>query len=267
MTRKERRAAEHAARKAERKAGFPTQTITPAVEQPKPEPVAKPEPSEAQLAANRANALLSTGPSPASFAKTSQNALKHGLTGRAVVLPGEDAALYEARMLAYQQEFQPVGPEETELLQSIIDVRWRLGRIPGLESATLVVGRKILTEENPQLVAECDSLTLEWHIRQRFEKTFHNLRLQERHLVKRREKEMQELRQLQADRKAAAAAEANLAETKPLKPTPRENGFVFENTQIEELLTSGTLDFSQFLTQETPTKGHQPIETMKETAA
>ena len=279
MTRKERRAAEHIARKAARKAGYPEpQPAAPVQEQqpaeaaaaaePTPEPTPAPEPkkqiSEAQLAANRANAQRSTGPSPSSFAKTCQNALKHGLTGRAVVLPGEDGALYEARLLAYQKEFQPVGPEETELLQSIVDVRWRLGRIPGLETATLVVGRKTLTEEDPQLVAECDSVTLEWYVRQRFEKSFHNLRLQERHLVKRRENEMKELRQLQANRKAATAAEANPPETKPAakpaepeKPAPAAappspNGFVFENSEIEDFLAAASLDLSQFLAQETP---------------
>ena len=61
------------------------------------------------------------------------NALKTGLTGVQVLLPTDDAALYEAHVRDYKNEFQPVGPEETHLLQSIIDTRWRLARIPGLE--------------------------------------------------------------------------------------------------------------------------------------
>lgn len=48
-----------------------------------------------RLAANRANARLSTGPtSPAGKTKSSLNAVKTGLTGRTVLLPAENAAAY-----------------------------------------------------------------------------------------------------------------------------------------------------------------------------
>jgi hypothetical protein len=44
--------------------------------------------SDKQVAANRLNAQRSTGPrTPAGKARVSFNALKHGLTGREVVLP------------------------------------------------------------------------------------------------------------------------------------------------------------------------------------
>ena len=57
LTRKERCAAEHAARKADRKAGFPNTNPPAAAVPPNPEPESvKREPSEAQLAANRTNA-------------------------------------------------------------------------------------------------------------------------------------------------------------------------------------------------------------------
>ena len=46
--------------------------------------------SEAQLAANRANATHSTGPRTEEGQKRSSlNAMKHGLTGRTVLLPRE----------------------------------------------------------------------------------------------------------------------------------------------------------------------------------
>ncbi|MBV9745513.1 MAG: hypothetical protein JO099_17270 [Acidobacteriia bacterium] len=57
--------------------------------------------SPAQLAANRANAQLSTGPtSEAGRHRSSLNATKHGLSGRTVVLSGKDlfvAALGSSR--------------------------------------------------------------------------------------------------------------------------------------------------------------------------
>ena len=51
--------------------------------------------SPKQLAANQANSQLSTGPkTPEGKATSSLNAVKTGLTGRTVLLPGDDAAAY-----------------------------------------------------------------------------------------------------------------------------------------------------------------------------
>ena len=47
--------------------------------------------TDAQVTANRANSLLSTGPkTEAGKARSATNALKTGLTGRTVLLPGDD---------------------------------------------------------------------------------------------------------------------------------------------------------------------------------
>ena len=55
--------------------------------------------SEARINANRLNALRSTGPkSPEGKAIARRNALTHGLTGRGVVVPGEDASEVDRRM-------------------------------------------------------------------------------------------------------------------------------------------------------------------------
>jgi hypothetical protein len=252
MTRKERRAAEHATRKADHKSGFPTpeppvvanNNITEA-EEPVTAGEAKPQISEAQLAANRANAQLSTGAtSEAGKKKVSLNALKTGLTGRQVLLPSEDGALYEAMVRDYQNHFLPVGPEEIALVQSIVDVRWRLDRYPGLESALLDIGRKLMLEIEPKLAGN-PAPAFELQIRQHYEKKFRNLELQENRLVRRRERETKELRELQASRKAA---EAEKAKAKPAeagaKPNaasaPASNGFVFSSSQLADYLASLT---------------------------
>jgi hypothetical protein len=53
--------------------------------------------SDAQLAANRANAQHSTGPaSPESKSRVRLNDLRHGLIGQTVFLPDEDRAAYDA---------------------------------------------------------------------------------------------------------------------------------------------------------------------------
>ena len=96
----------------------------------------------AQIAANQANALLSTGPtSAAGKAKSSLNAVKTGLTGRTVLLPSEDAALYEQHVTRFMQQYEPVGDEEQTLVQSLADTQWRLLRIPSLEAGIYALGR------------------------------------------------------------------------------------------------------------------------------
>jgi hypothetical protein len=70
-----------------------------------------------RLAANRANALLSTGPTTSEGkAKSSLNAVKTGLTGRTALLTSEDAALYETHVERFREELQPVGERETQLV-------------------------------------------------------------------------------------------------------------------------------------------------------
>ncbi|MBV8807686.1 MAG: hypothetical protein JO033_03345 [Acidobacteriaceae bacterium] len=62
--------------------------------------------TDAQIPANKKNAQLSTGPtSQTGKAKSSLNAVKTGLTSRTVLLPSDDAALYE-----------PVQPAELTVL-------------------------------------------------------------------------------------------------------------------------------------------------------
>ena len=71
-------------------------------------PAAKPTASPARLAANRANAQKSTGPrTPEGKARSRANAVKHGLTGAGVALPGEDAAAIEEQFMLIQEQHAP----------------------------------------------------------------------------------------------------------------------------------------------------------------
>lgn len=241
MTRKERRAAQHAAA-ASNTTSTPTNPAEP-VTAPQEETPKTPI-SDKQHQANRQNAKSSTGPTSDAGRKTvSQNALKTGLTGAQVLLPTDDAALYEAHVRDYKNEFNPVGPEETHLLQSIIDTRWRLARIPGLELALLDLARRQLIKEEPAL-ANNPAPVLEMQARIHIQKDLRNLHLQENRLVRRREREMKELRELQAARNVAATeAEAKTkserAAAKQQPPQP-PNGFVFTPSQIAQFLATLT---------------------------
>ncbi len=74
--------------------------------------------SEARIAANRLNSQKSTGPrSVEGKAQSRQNALKHGLTAKQLVLPTEDAAALEARREEWFDAYQPDGPAQKLLLE------------------------------------------------------------------------------------------------------------------------------------------------------
>src|SRR5579883_1922978 len=75
----------------------------------------------AQIAANRLNAQKSTGPrSDEGKAVSRFNALKHAATARSLIIPGEEEAALDELSAAYREQFQPVGPEETLLVEKII---------------------------------------------------------------------------------------------------------------------------------------------------
>ena len=199
--------------------------------------------SEARLAANRANAHLSTGPTtPERKAKASLNAVKTALTGRTVLLPTDDVAEYQRHIALYEKEFKPVGLEESELVQSLAEISWRLRRIPALEMAIYAQGRiefanHFEDQEDPPVRRSL----IELHTHLVYERQLRNLQLQESRLVRRREKESAELRRLQQERaqkeKRALENAAQLyvaADTKPFDPAV--HGFEFSIAEIESHL-------------------------------
>src|SRR5947199_2841235 len=147
--------------------------------------------SEAQLAANRQNSQLSSGPkTEAGKAKPSLNAVKTGLTGRTVLLPSDDAAAYEAHVARFFTEYAPANEQEQALVQSIVDTEWRLLRIPSLEMGIYAVGRLELASnfqevEDPQARA---ALT-EAKIFLTYQRQLNNLSIQENRLRRQREKD------------------------------------------------------------------------------
>lgn len=92
--------------------------------------------TERQIGANRANALRSTGPkSKEGKARSSLNAVTHGLTAQAVVIEGEDPAAFDHLQQQLVETFAPEGPIEADLVRRIVTLMWRLRRVPALEAA------------------------------------------------------------------------------------------------------------------------------------
>jgi hypothetical protein len=88
--------------------------------------------SERRLAANRANAQLSTGPrTEAGKAVSSLNAVKTGLCGRAVLLADEEeAGAYRDHVKRVFAWWRPDNVEEHALVQSLTDTQWRIESSP-----------------------------------------------------------------------------------------------------------------------------------------
>jgi hypothetical protein len=213
-------------------------------------PTGRPETiSEARLNANRANAQHSTGPkTEEGKAKSSMNAVKTGLTGRTVLLPSDDAVIYQQHLNRHFAEFAPATDNEKALVQTIADTDWRLLRIAPLEAGIYAIGRLELADQFP---THADPGTREALIQSKIFMTYRrdlmNLALQERRLRNQRKADIAELQQLQKERLEKAAREAK-------KPT---RGFDFsllefqtynERNRAQYPLTNTDLDFQTFLT-------------------
>ncbi len=97
--------------------------------------------SPARLAANRLNALRSTGPrTEQGKASSSGNATRHGLLSRQPVLADEDPADLEALARQLIDHFNPAVGTEQLLVEDIIALVWRLRRLARVENALFVIG-------------------------------------------------------------------------------------------------------------------------------
>ena len=93
--------------------------------------------SEKQIAANRANALKSTGPrTDEGKAAVRLNALRHGLYASTAVLPGESREEFEQLCDAVEAEWQPETPTASFFAERIAVCQWSMRRIELLRYRT-----------------------------------------------------------------------------------------------------------------------------------
>ncbi len=213
--------------------------------------------TEKQFEANRENAKLSTGPRTAEGkSKSSFNAVKTGLTGRTVLLSGDDATVYQEQVQRFIDQYRPEGEEERTLVQSIADTEWRLLRIPSLEAGIYALGRlefaSLFDHDDP---AVCAAL-IEAKTFLAYQKQINNLGVQETRLRRQLENDRERLKQIQntrakAEQKkafdqmhASIAAKDNQLMRAALKYKecarnqqsfdPEEFGFEFSKEEIED---------------------------------
>jgi len=89
-----------------------------------------------QIAANRLNALKSTGPTtPEGKERSRSNAIRHGLTAETVITKLENAEDYQAFEAAVIADYDAETAVERELVLRLASVLWRLRRATGIETA------------------------------------------------------------------------------------------------------------------------------------
>ena len=179
-----------------------------------------------QIQANRNNAKKSTGPrTEEGKSRASQNALKHGLLARDAVMPGEDPAEFEAQLAALEDDIQPQGALEHELVRQIADAQWRMRRLTRLETGYLAASlenhrhlAKRPGSEESQLSYEQESILLGSCMFRGNQGLVHIARY-DAHLGRRFERAIQQLAQLRESREKRAQSPAESARRKPADST------------------------------------------------
>src|SRR3954454_19774007 len=97
------------------------------------------EPSPAQVAANRANAKLSTGPrSDQGKAVSRLNGVTHGMTCKLpVVLPGEDPEEFQSEVALWARQLGAQTEAERAQVETAVSTRWRMRRARDAEASAV----------------------------------------------------------------------------------------------------------------------------------
>src|SRR5215475_8351908 len=109
-----------------------------------------------QIAANRRNALLSTGPVTEEGKKRSRrNAIRHGLTAETVIDLLEDAEDYAAFQMAVTADYDAHSAVERELVLRLASLLWRLRRATAIESGLFKIqAKQVLQFRQPRQGSE-----------------------------------------------------------------------------------------------------------------
>jgi hypothetical protein len=95
--------------------------------------------TEKRINASRANGAKSRGPRTNSGKSiSSQNAVRHGMLARAVVLDDESKELFFELLVSLKAELLPRTGIERALVENMAVARWRQMRLWGMEKAGLV---------------------------------------------------------------------------------------------------------------------------------
>ena len=194
-----------------------------------------------RAAINKANAQKSTGPrTAAGKQRSSLNAWRHGLTGQTVVLPSEDQSAYQRHSQSFLDEYRPKGATEIQLVQSLLDTAWQVNRAAAVETNLFALG---ITEMEDRIRAshpEAETALAMALAYREHNRAFANISTYGQRLTRQFERTLNQLRQIQAERRATekrqfddAAKILKMHQDKNAPYNPTDDGFVFSNFEIE----------------------------------
>jgi hypothetical protein len=191
---------------------------------------------------NRENAQHSTGPRTESGKqRSSLNALRHGLTSQIIVLPSEDLAAYQSFTKRFFDDLQPKGVLEEQLVQTLADSSWRLNRARAIETNLLTLGQAEVQAGINTDHPEADSALAMSQAYRGQTKALANLSMLEQRHTRQFEKALQQLRELQSERRNRENRQMDHAvrllqmhQEQKLPYDPKEDGFVFSTEEIEQ---------------------------------
>jgi hypothetical protein len=91
--------------------------------------------------------------SEGSHTRSRFNAVKHGLTAKTAVLPGEDAELFQSVVEVYKVDLNTQNQVEDDLAESAALAKWQMTRAKAAQTARidheLLSGRRRIRSEMP----------------------------------------------------------------------------------------------------------------------
>src|SRR5215204_3129288 len=167
-----------------------------------------PPPSPRKPSPHPQNAQKSTGPkSPSGKSTSSQNALKHSLCSQGAFLPNECSATYNIFVEELRESLRPTHPLQKELFHQICSILWRLQRANETENQLYALRQK---NNDPP----CLTLAKEFH-KNPTANPFLLYSRYERHLRNTYLRLIAELKKIQKQDAAAAAATNHFRRTEP----------------------------------------------------
>ncbi|HEX3878374.1 MAG TPA: hypothetical protein VHW24_15385 [Bryobacteraceae bacterium] len=184
----------------------------------------------------------SGGPrTPEGKRRSSLNATKFGIFSKICIAPAEELATYTAHCAAYAEALKPIGIIESDIVQQIADLRYRLKRCNSAEQSIFARGFEDHIDEISTGLPEVDTALAEGATFLQHINFLQLLSLYESRLQRAIERNTAQLEKLQTERKSAVAKadeEAAQARKQPSSeaaahagcPIPAPNEFVFSES-------------------------------------
>ena len=180
--------------------------------------------SELQQDASRINGAKSHGAlSPETQAICAKNSLKHGLTAKILTLTEEEREEYENLLKITFNHYRPISQMERHVIQSVVDLEWKIYKADIFESGILANGRMSNREDLKDVEAAERYILIEGLIYQTYAKVLQNLTLQRSRIQRDLERRIKQFEAMRAEREVVEVAQRNIA-VASMKGSPNDKG-------------------------------------------